>query len=75
MDCITHDAEGRIQFHYTIVEVAATPVDPHAAVAAMDDVDDILWVAVGELRRLSPLVPQTTQLAEEAVQRFISQCV
>jgi len=74
VDCIVKDADGRIRFHYTIVEVAATPVDPHAAIKAMDDVEAIQWVEVGELRRLSPMVRQTAQVTEEAVRRFITQC-
>jgi ADP-ribose pyrophosphatase YjhB (NUDIX family) len=43
IDSITHDDEGRVQFHYTLVEVAAEWV-AGAAVAA-SDADDVLWVA------------------------------
>ena len=45
-----------------------------AAIKAMDDVEAIQWVEVGELRRLSPMVRQTAQVTEEAVRRFITQC-
>jgi hypothetical protein len=41
VDCILKDAEGRLQYHYMIVEVAAAPVDPNAEVKAMDGCSDI----------------------------------
>eukprot|EP00242_Pyramimonas_sp_CCMP2087_P012096 CAMPEP_0198212154 /NCGR_PEP_ID=MMETSP1445-20131203/25552_1 /TAXON_ID=36898 /ORGANISM="Pyramimonas sp., Strain CCMP2087" /LENGTH=207 /DNA_ID=CAMNT_0043886543 /DNA_START=436 /DNA_END=1059 /DNA_ORIENTATION=+ len=71
VDCILKDAEGRLQYHYMIVEVAAAPVDPNAEVKAMDGCSDIKWIEVDELRRFSPLTRNTHRVAEEAVERFM----
>ena len=51
VDCILKDAEGRLQYHYMIVEVAATPVNPDAEITALDDAMDVMvgsssyWIA------------------------------
>jgi 8-oxo-dGTP diphosphatase len=42
VDSILRDAQGRSQFHYTLVEVSAEWVAGVAAAA--DDVDDVSWV-------------------------------
>lgn len=36
-DSITRDGDGNITFHYVIVEVAGTPVDPTQQLQAADD--------------------------------------
>ena len=41
VDCIIRDEKGEIEFHYVIVEVAATPVSPEAEIKAMGDADGI----------------------------------
>jgi 8-oxo-dGTP diphosphatase len=42
VDSILRDAEGRPQFHYTLVEISADWVAGEAVAA--DDVDDVRWV-------------------------------
>ena len=48
-DVISRGADGRIEFHYAIIEVAARVQDPQAVPRAADDVDDVRWVSVHEL--------------------------
>ena len=48
-DVISRGPDGRIEFHYAIVEVAARVTDPQALPQAADDVDDVRWVPVSEL--------------------------
>jgi ADP-ribose pyrophosphatase YjhB (NUDIX family) len=45
VDSISPDADGRVAFHYTLVEVSAEWVAGEAAAA--DDVDDVRWAAAG----------------------------
>eukprot|EP00238_Polyblepharides_amylifera_P014470 CAMPEP_0196592632 /NCGR_PEP_ID=MMETSP1081-20130531/73312_1 /TAXON_ID=36882 /ORGANISM="Pyramimonas amylifera, Strain CCMP720" /LENGTH=179 /DNA_ID=CAMNT_0041916379 /DNA_START=131 /DNA_END=670 /DNA_ORIENTATION=- len=70
VDSIHKDDQGRVEFHYMIVEIAASPIDPDSELTPKDDVDDAKWVAVDELRTLSKLVRLTAKVAEEAVSRF-----
>eukprot|EP00976_Prorocentrum_cordatum_P069459 1179554-Prorocentrum_minimum.AAC.3 len=42
VSCDWADAEGRLQYHYMIVEVAATPVNPDAEITALDDAMDVM---------------------------------
>ena len=59
-DVISKDEiSGRIQFHYTIVEVAALAADPAAVPQAASDVDDVQWVPVRELRGFPGEQPPT----------------
>ena len=51
-DVISKSPDGRIEFHYAIVEVAARVTDPLAVPQAADDVDDVRWVLVSELGAL-----------------------
>ncbi|MEE8271718.1 MAG: NUDIX hydrolase [Alphaproteobacteria bacterium] len=47
VDSITRDDRGRVQYHYTLVEIAADAGDGEPA--AGDDVDDVRWVRLGEV--------------------------
>ncbi|KAK3242020.1 hypothetical protein CYMTET_48267 [Cymbomonas tetramitiformis] len=70
VDCLDRDIAGDLRFHYTIVEMVATPVDPYAEVTPQGDADCAQWVKVKDLRRFSPVVRHCARIAEEAVQRF-----
>ena len=48
-DVISKGVDGRVEFHYAIIEVAARVRDPQAEPKASDDVDDVRWVPVAEL--------------------------
>lgn len=49
VDSIHHDAAGRVQFHYTILDFAARYAGGEAV--AGDDVTDIAWVSEAEFDR------------------------
>ena len=70
VDTIVKDAEGRLQFHYTIVEVAAAPVDPTLHPVAADDVDEARWIPVRDLPLLANLNRHCARLGLEAAARF-----
>lgn len=69
-DVISRDSDQQIEYHYTIVEVAAVPEDPRAVAKAASDVDDIQWVPVNSLRDFPDLVVNAARIAEEAADRF-----
>eukprot|EP00241_Pyramimonas_parkeae_P010639 CAMPEP_0114263990 /NCGR_PEP_ID=MMETSP0058-20121206/22900_1 /TAXON_ID=36894 /ORGANISM="Pyramimonas parkeae, CCMP726" /LENGTH=238 /DNA_ID=CAMNT_0001380499 /DNA_START=25 /DNA_END=741 /DNA_ORIENTATION=- len=72
VDCIVRDEDGQVVYHYMIVEVVGTPVNPEAKIIAKDDALDVRWIAVEELPLLHPLVKNTSFVCEEAVKRFSS---
>ncbi|GEM_PF-355707 len=71
VDAIHRDAQGRVVFHYVIVEVVATvPADARAE--PRSDVDAVRWVPtenVGTVRPLTPRVPEVVELALQIVRR------
>ena len=46
-DRIMHDAEGRVQYHYVLVDYVCRPVG--GTLAAASDVADVAWVEAGAL--------------------------
>ena len=50
LDGITRDAKNKIEYHYTIVEVAAESREGDAE--AKDDVDDLRWALVEEIDKI-----------------------
>ena len=50
VDSIRHDAERRVQYHYTLVDVVARPVG--GSLAAGSDAADAKWVALADLPAL-----------------------
>ena len=69
-DVMQRAADGRLRFHYAIVEVAGVPEDPRAPLRPGDDAADARWVRVDALRGLAGLVPNVADVAEEAARRF-----
>ena len=51
VDTIRHDPEGRVQFHYTIIDFAArwTEGDPRAG----SDVSEAVWASLDQLKRFA----------------------
>jgi len=47
VDAVSHDEDGRVRFHYTIVDFCAEWVSGEACAA--DDVQDVAWAAPHEL--------------------------
>jgi ADP-ribose pyrophosphatase YjhB (NUDIX family) len=52
LDSIRHDAEGRVEYHYVIIDYACgvragTPAAPRRG----SDADAVRWVPIGELDR------------------------
>ncbi|KAL4856800.1 Nudix hydrolase 1 [Chlorella vulgaris] len=69
-DSLTRDAEGRLLYHYAIVNMAAVPQDPLKEPVPADDVDAAQWYPVAQLRGLPDLVVQCDRVAERAVKHF-----
>jgi len=69
-DCITKDRNGKLEFHYAVIEVAAVAEDPNKPLQPQDDVDEATWMEVKELRSLKNLTDSCAKFAEEAVKRF-----
>jgi ADP-ribose pyrophosphatase YjhB (NUDIX family) len=50
LDGITYDADGKIEFHYAIIEVAAEAGEGEAH--AQDDALDVRWATIDEVEKL-----------------------
>jgi ADP-ribose pyrophosphatase YjhB (NUDIX family) len=70
-DVMERAADGRLRYHYAIVEVAGVPEDPRAELRVGADAADARWVRVDALRALEGLVPNAADVAEEAARRFM----
>jgi ADP-ribose pyrophosphatase YjhB (NUDIX family) len=63
VDGITHDDDGRVRFHYTLIDFAAEWVAGEAAAA--DDVAAVRWVKLAELDHVE-LWDATRRVIQEA---------
>jgi 8-oxo-dGTP diphosphatase len=69
-DRIMHDAEGRVQYHYVLVDYVCRPVG--GTLMAASDVADVAWVAEGALAefrltdKATAVIAQGIALAAEA---------
>lgn len=63
VDAITHDAAGAVEFHYTLVDLAAEWRSGEAR--ALDDVADVRWVAIDAIDDYE-LRPATRQVILDA---------
>lgn len=71
-DVIEHDAQGRLWFHYVIVNVAASAVDAGAAPVPGDDARDARWVAVEDLEAMRhECIDDLVEISREAAERFL----
>ncbi|KAL4434665.1 hypothetical protein ABPG77_002788 [Micractinium sp. CCAP 211/92] len=69
-DAMMRDPEGKLLYHYAIINLAAIPEDPHKPPVPADDVDAAQWFAVSQLRGLKDLVLHCDRVAERAVRQF-----
>jgi ADP-ribose pyrophosphatase len=60
-DIIEQDAQGRIRFHYVIVDLIADYVA--GTISAGDDAREVRWIGPDEIRRLE-VSPQTVDLLQ-----------
>ena len=69
LDGITRDAKGKVEFHYTIVDVAAESGEGEAR--ALDDAHEVRWASLDEVERLCgwPEVARVVRLS--ALQRVL----
>lgn len=51
-DAITYDDDGKLAFHYAIINIAGIPKDPCQPIAPGDDASEAQWFPVGTLRDL-----------------------
>jgi 8-oxo-dGTP pyrophosphatase MutT (NUDIX family) len=73
VDVIDGPSIDDIRYHYSIVEVAATPLDPLAPVKAADDADEAAWFPCDDLdalRSRQDIVCNAVDVIELALQRF-----
>lgn len=70
VDVIEKSKDGKIEFHYAIIEVAALPKDYRQKPRAGDDALDARWFPVTDLSSLPNLVPLATDVVAQAVERF-----
>ncbi|PSC68460.1 Transmembrane 18 isoform A [Micractinium conductrix] len=69
-DAMMRDPDGRLLFHYAIVNYAAVPEDPQQTPVPADDVDGAQWWPVAQLRGLKDLVLHCDRVAERAVRQY-----
>ena len=65
LDAISHDTAGQIDFHYTLIEVAAEALEGDAIAA--DDVSDVCWTTPDQVEKLCqwPEVARVVRLAKK----------
>lgn len=63
------DAES-IRYHYAVIEVAATLVDPKQALVAGDDADEAFWMDCGDLDKHDDIVPNLKSVVDLAISSF-----
>lgn len=56
-DSIHRDAAGRVLYHYVILDVLATAIDPAQPLRPADDVRDARWFTLAEIN--NPALPVT----------------
>jgi ADP-ribose pyrophosphatase len=59
-DTIVHDQDGRVQFHYVILDLRAEPIDPERPLTPGDDARDVGWFSLEEVEKLDTPVSETT---------------
>jgi ADP-ribose pyrophosphatase YjhB (NUDIX family) len=69
LDSITRDAKGKVEFHYTIIDIAAESREGEAA--ASDDAHEVRWATLADVERLCgwPEVARVVRLS--ALQRAL----
>lgn len=60
-DAILRDAEGRVQYHYVILDLRAEALDPSQPLTPGDDVCDAAWFYLADLDRPDLIISETTR--------------
>jgi ADP-ribose pyrophosphatase len=60
-DAILHDAEGRVQYHYVILDLKAKALDPTQPLTPADDVYDAAWFSLADLDQTDLVISDTTR--------------
>ena len=64
-DAIQCDPEGRVQYHYVIIDLLAEALDPDQPLHADDDARDAAWFSLADLSNPSlPISPTTLDLLQ-----------
>jgi ADP-ribose pyrophosphatase YjhB (NUDIX family) len=71
IDSITKDADGKVEFHYSVIEVNARWVSGEAR--ALDSVEEVAWLTLAEVEALPvwPQMKRVAQLAEAQYKAYI----
>ena len=69
VDSVSRDARGTVEYHYTLVEIAAEYVDGEAV--ALDDVDAVRWAGLEDINHLVSWEETRRVIREAARQRRI----
>ena len=73
LDRIVHDADGRIEYHYVILDLLGD--EPSGELRAGSDCDDARWVGLDELGRydltdgLEPVIGRARRMRDTALER------
>jgi ADP-ribose pyrophosphatase YjhB (NUDIX family) len=52
LDRVTRDADGRVRYHWVLVDYLAFPESDDDTITAGDDAAEVRWVAIDEVERL-----------------------
>ena len=52
VDRVTHDADGRVRYHWVLVDYLAFPESDDDTITAGDDAAEVRWVPIDEVERL-----------------------
>ena len=66
LDRLRHDAEGRVEYHYVLIEFLCDPRG--GTLACASDAEDVLWARLDDLGRFG-LTETTLDVIHAAVQR------
>ena len=66
-EAIEHDKNGRVKFHYVILDLQAEALDPTSPLTPGDDVREAGWFSLADLDRLNLSVSHTTRTLLEKV--------
>lgn len=52
LDRVTHDADGRVHYHWVLVDYLAFPESGDDTITAGDDAAEVRWVPIDEVERM-----------------------
>ncbi len=60
-DAIHRDAAGRVQYHYVILDLLATLIDPSQSPKPADDARDVRWFELVDIDQIDAPISATTR--------------